>query len=442
LLRQKERDMGTLKAGITTIDITPPIGATLQGYGSRDHGAEGIHDSLYAQALVLDDGACRIAIVACDLIGLEKHQTDEARRIAAELSDIDPKHVMFCCSHTHGGPAMNTAGYVVGEPYTIETTIRKLAGAVACSANNLRHVRIGTGRGKVRIGVNRREMRAGRIVLGENYAGLIDPEVIVTRIDAEHGEPLAALFNYACHGTTLGGDNYLITADFVGYARTALEGLIPGGTVTTMFVNGCAGDINPFPRGSFEEARKRGAALGAEAAKVWQNIGTAPEAVLRSASGTIGLPVSPPPPLAQLKTTQRAAAKQWTAVRKAGKHSPTTKLELDWAREMIRRRTKGGMKRKIPCELHALRIGHLGIVGVPGEVLVQIGLNIKKRSKFAHTIPAAYTNDRLGYLPTAKASAEGGYETQSHIYWREQAWAPSIEKTLTKGAVSLLNSLA
>ena len=78
---------------------------------------------------------------------------------------------------------------------------------------------------------------------------------------------------------------------------------------------------------------------------------------------------------------------------------------------------------------------------MPGEVLVDIGLNIKKHSKFPHTIPAAYTNDRMGYIPTKKAIAEGGYETTSHIWRREQPWAPSMEKVITDAALDLLNSL-
>jgi len=435
--------MRTLRAGVTEVDITPPIGGLLQGYGSRDHGAEGIHDSLRAQALVLDDGKRRVAIVACDLVGLEEPQVDEARRLAAGLCEIAPVDIMFCCSHTHGGPAMNTAGYVVGEPSTIDVTVRKLAGAVACSGNHLRPARVGFGVGRVRVGMNRREMRDGRIVLGQNPAGPIDPEVTVMRVDTEDGRPLAVLFSYACHGTTLGGNNYLITTDFVGPAREALLELIAGEGAVALFVNGTAGDINPKPpRGTFEAARRIGWELGAEAAKVWQTVQTETKTTLNVAAKKVGLPVSPPPPLSELRPMERDAAKQWAAVQKAGTHSPKTLLDLEWAREMIKRRTKGGTKRKLPCALQAIRIGELGIVGMPGEVLVEIGLQVKAGSTHPYTIPAAYANGRMGYIPTAKAVAEGGYEALSHVWRREQAWAPSVEQTITTASVDLLNSLA
>ena len=435
--------MGILRAGITNVDITPPIGARLMGYGSRDHGAEGIHDPLHAQALVLDDGATRVGIVGCDLCTIREEQTAHVREYAASLCDIDPSHIMLCCSHTHGGPSMTERGTATGQKENIETTLRKLGGAVACSANNLREVKSGLGRGSVRMGMNRRELRDGKIVLGENPNGTIDPEVTVLRIDTLGGRPLAAVFNYACHGTTLGGDNYLITADYVGYARQMIERRIRRRGVLSLFVNGCAGDINPRPpRRTFMACKDRGHEVGEEAAKVWHKIKTKPEALLASKEATVRLPVAPPPTLAELKAMERDAAKQWRAAKQANACSDWRRMPLDWAREMIRRRTKGGLKRSIPVGLHAVRIGDLGIVGMPGEVLVEIGLQIKARSKFPHTIPAAYANGRQGYIPTKKAIAEGGYETTSHIWRREQPYSPSTEKALVTGAARLLNSLA
>ena len=95
-----------------------------------------------------------------------------------------------------------------------------------------------------------------------------DRSVPVLRVEATDGELLAVVFNAACHNTTLTGDSYRISGGFAGYAQTQIERTFP--RTQAMFMQGCAGDANPYPRGSEELARLHGAALGDEVLRVLQ----------------------------------------------------------------------------------------------------------------------------------------------------------------------------
>ena len=62
---------GDLKAGVARVDLTPPLEmkATLGGYGARmSKPAVGVHDRVFAKALVLSDGPDRFALVTADVL--------------------------------------------------------------------------------------------------------------------------------------------------------------------------------------------------------------------------------------------------------------------------------------------------------------------------------------------------------------------------------------
>src|SRR5947209_7557375 len=71
---------GERRAGVGRVEITPPVGTPLGGYGERKGApSTGVHDPIQAKALVLDDGATRLAIVTSDLVGTNPEM---ARRVA------------------------------------------------------------------------------------------------------------------------------------------------------------------------------------------------------------------------------------------------------------------------------------------------------------------------------------------------------------------------
>ena len=101
-----------MRAGVSKVCITPPVGTWQGGYGARRHPSVGVHDDLFARALVLagDDGAPAGAVVAVDISGLSHDLADAARRRAGRATGIPAGSIALCASHTHGGPA--TRGFV------------------------------------------------------------------------------------------------------------------------------------------------------------------------------------------------------------------------------------------------------------------------------------------------------------------------------------------
>jgi len=433
--------MSKLRTGVARVDITPPIGLRMQGYAARTHGATWIHDGLEATAIALDDGSHRIAIVTCDLVGLDRASVENSRRIASEICGIDPKAVMISCSHTHGGPAVGRRSYIEAENEYLHLLERQIATSVALATGEMRSSRIFVGRGSIRIGVNRRLLTKTGMVIGVNPDGPIDPDVAVLRIDDDSGRTRALLFSHSCHGTTLGGDNYQITADYMGYARRNIEADLREDGTTSSFVNGAAGNINPHPRGTFELARTHGIALAGEAIRASQTAEEAEEPAISHHEVETVLPLSEPPPLTEIEADLPSLQQELHRKESEGIHAPALRTQVLWREEMKRRIQTGSVKEGIEVEIQAMRIGPLGIVGLPGEVFVEIGRAIKEESPFAHNIVAGYTNGNFGYIPTAQAFEEGGYEPNSHVYLLEQKFSPEVGEIARKASMQALRSL-
>ncbi len=424
-------------AGTAAVDITPPIGVRMQGYASRDHGAEGIHDRLFSTALVLDDGEVRVALVTCDLVGLGIESVRALRETAADLSRIDPKSIMVCCSHTHGGPATGQRCYVDEESEYLNLVRRQIASSIALAAGRLRECKLWVGIGSSDIGINRREPRDGGIVLGENPEGEVDHELVVLRIDTIGGRPEALIYNYPCHTATLKGDNYLITADYVNYSRRTVEGGLGIPQGSSLFVNGAAGDINPSPRGTFDLARMLGTALAADTLRAYakaQPIDTA----LSYLNRAIELPLSRPPSPTELRSELAELQVKYESQKT---RNPSLAARITWHREMLRRTEDDSLKDSLAAEIQALRIGPLAILSLPGEVFAGIGKRIKEDSPFSYNMVAGYANGNVGYIPTPGAFEEGGYEPNSHFYRSEQAFRPDVGDVLVSESGALLREL-
>ena len=84
------------------------------------------------------------------------------------------------------------------------------------------------GVGRAHFALNRREPTAKGIKLGKNPAGPTDESVPILRVQNAGGKPLAIVFGYACHNTTLRPDMMKIAADFAGYAQDRIEADNPG----------------------------------------------------------------------------------------------------------------------------------------------------------------------------------------------------------------------
>ena len=289
----------TLTAGVSRIDITPPIGFRMQGIMRRIEPSTGIHMPLHATALVLADDNHKIVIIDCDLIGLDLPLADEIRGAVADRIGTEPSHVTVACTHTHNSPS--TVRTSLGGPHDIAPRpgeiesldayvaelVDKLAGLASAADADRRPARAGAARGEAAVNINREQMMDdGRVFVGRNPDGVTDHGVDVLRVDDLEGRPIAVVCCFAAHPVVMGMDSFLLGPDYPGVVRRIVDQTVGG---TTLFLTGCAGNqaTIEFLQHDWDEVERIGGIIGCEAAKTAIGIETRPHEVVMEAGGSM-----------------------------------------------------------------------------------------------------------------------------------------------------------
>jgi neutral ceramidase len=424
------------KVGVAEVDITPPIGVWLTGYAARTHPCTHIHDPLLAQALVLENAeGKRAAVVSVDLIALTNEQVAQIRRLVRQWTGIPPQRLLLNCSHTHSAPAIGelTAPWMgIPDSTYLDIAVRKIASVVKMASESLREVRLLCGASECRIGINRRQKTPQGITLGQNPQGVTDPQVDVLAFATSDGEWKAVLFAYACHPVVLGDSNYAVSADYVGYARKFLRQTL---SAPALFLQGCAGNINPRERGTFAIAEKLGRELAGSVLIALGSAAPIEDDRLDGATAIIKLPLQPPPDAHTLRRWRQEHLTRAREAEKAGRMGEARwrRCEAEWAAKVLKAMRAKTLPAHEPIALQVLRLGDVAFAAIASETFAEIGLTLRQQSPFEFTIPLGYTNGCIGYLPTAAAYEEGGYEvaTAFKFYGRLLMHAPESERLVT-----------
>jgi hypothetical protein len=440
-----------LYAGVCETNITPPPGVWMSGYARRPTGAIGIHDELYARALVLDNGQRRVALLVMDVIALDSDLVARIREGIAAQAGIAPEAVMLHCTHTHGGPmtfSYRAMGHRDGS--YIDVLVRKLIGAARQAAETLRPAHLTYGETSAQIGQNRRQARpAGNVVLGADYGGPVAPTAQVLCVNGVDGRTFALLFCHACHPTTMGGDNLYITGDWPGAAvahlkrRFRAEGAETGiaEEAQPFCLQGCCGDISPNRRGNWEAVEANGRAI-ADAAHTarWSAHGHLDER-LDAEEETVELPLLPPPPLEECE--RWIAEWEATLERERAANAPPGHIlfaegRLEWGRAARTFAARSDFAAKQPFTVQRLTLGGIHLLGFPAEMFVQYQLDFARQSA-APVLSLSYTNGCWNYVPTAAEYARGGYEVdEAYKYYGTLMFTPECESLLRAAAYRLL----
>jgi len=437
-----------LTAGTAVIDITPPVDYRMSGY-FRERLSTGTLNPLHAKAIVLRQGDEHAAMVFCDIIGLSLDVSSRARRQAAEKTGIAPQNILVAATHTHTGPlyfgALRKHFHDLAvvkhgsDPYEKVDYPSELAAKIVKVITQAdaaaKPVRLEAGAANQRgLSFNRRfHMKDGTVrfnpgVLNPDIvraAGPIDPEVgIVFFRDANAGSATAALVNFALHLDTVGGTKY--AADYPFYLEQSLRETF-GQDFVLFFGTGTCGDINHIDVTKRERLKTEhiGRTLaGTVKAKV-PDLKAIGEPSLAVRSEIV------PAPLQHYGPDKVAWARE--NVEKVGTRKLSF-LEQVEAYKILAIEMRGG--ETIPLEVQVFRLGpEVAVVGLPGEVFVDIGLAIKRASPFPTTLVIELCQDAPGYIPTKKAFAEGSYETvNSRI-------APGGGEMMARAAIRLLKTL-
>jgi len=416
-----------LRVGAAAVDITPPVGTPMAGYYNI-RPSEGVHDALFAKALVLEQGGKKAALVALDLISTPQPLVDEARREIEKATGLRGAAVMISATHAHTGPVLKSGTarddafggnselavkYNAGLPARVAEAVRlaeaALAPATAAAArgsetaiafNRRFHMKDGT------VGWNPGKLNPAIL----KAAGPIDPAVeVLTFAGADKARtPLATYVNYAVHLDNVGGAQ--ISADFPA-TLAKLLGEFQGPRMVTLYTSGCCGDINHLdvrwaePQHGFGNAARMGTILAGEVLRTWPDLKPARPGPLQVKSEIVQLP------LALLGPDDVEEARE-VLKRRGQKGSEPTFLETVKAFRVLDVADREG--RPLEVEVQAIALGdEVAWVSLPGEIFVELGLEIKQDSPFRHTILAELANGAIGYIPARRAYAQGNYEVVS-----------------------------
>lgn len=413
-------------AGVASVKITPDKPLLLSGYAARVKPFESIDQDIYARALALKDvqGHAGV-IVTIDLTVLPADVADPVRKQIADDQHLDLAAIVLSISHTHSAPlvalqpgegrsrtgkmADDTAGYT-------RSLQKQLVEVAAHALSDLHAAKLSWGTGVANFVMNRREFTDRGVILGVNPRGLVDRSVPVLRIDSPEGKLRAVLFGYACHNTTMPSHLLAISGDYAGYARAYIEQHNPG--AEALFMMGCGGDANPYPREQIQYARDHGQELGKEVCRVLEGKLKPIHGLLTCAAETADLPLQI---LAHAELEE--LTKHGFSEKKAG------------ARQMLAMLDRG---QTLPASHRAPVIAwqfgtDLTFVALPDEVVVGYMPDLERAVGPMRLWVAAYCNQVEGYIPTRQVLQEGGYETLG-LYDGTGWFAPEVEDVLVRAA--------
>ena len=365
-----------LRAGVAKVDITPEIVPGMKAAG-HVRAVNGVRDPLRAGVLLLDDGETKAAIVTTDLIKAWDPLVKQAREAIEANAGVPAANIMVTASHTHSAIDFDE------HPRWAAELITKIGQAAKEAAATMRPVSIGYAEDKITFGINRRKTIAGRAVVNLNPAGPNDPRVKVLRFDDGTSlTPMAVMMHAVCHpcfftwgdkGTQPYPQGYpKLSADFPGEAQSFVE-MCYGGKTNALFMQGCAGDIRPNLPGYPYRC--------------------ADEADIQWAGRDLG------------GATIRAAA---VSVTREQLSKRATYYPIRVASQLVE---LPGKEKPVTAELMAMKIGPYLFLTMPGEPMVEYGLQLEKAiADRAIPIVVGYANGGIGYIATAKSFEEGGYE--------------------------------
>ena len=369
--------------------ITPEVGEPVAGYGPKDISVR-IHDDLKLSVLLLDDGIRKAAVLGYDLLGLDEPFVRKIRSSAAAMLSTPEEFVILTCTHTHSGPHTRSIGRNHANSDYVEKLCCWSDQAVSRAMKNWQDADVYFYSCKCDQNYSRRYVdNANRCCdLSENRSleglgtGFTDQELgMLIFTPPRSGHPIGVLLNYAAHPLAShapGLGAHQVSADYPG----ALREIMADNSCWCVFTDGAAGDL--FPKDSecgWESVRQCAAAIAKD------TIRGICDACRNKPLYLIENPVI-----------------------KASIETVTVKFRRDRQAERRPMPVYAG-KSETAAELQLLAVGDVCLVGVPGEMLSEIGQEIKWHSPYRKTFILYNSTAYLSYLPHANAFLSGGYET-------------------------------
>jgi neutral ceramidase len=434
------------RAGAVAVDVTPTQFPVIINGNMNEVLATEVVDRLHARALVLDDGSNQAAIVIVDNCMIPRDLLDRAKSLASEATGIPTSHMLIAATHTHSAPSVQGCLGVEVDLDYVKFLVPKIAEAIITAHKRLAPARIGFGLGRdeVDVGCRRWLMRPGVAPTNKfggkqndlvqmhpgfqnpkalRPTGPVDPDVPVVAIQTREGVPIATLTNFSMHYVGAKA----ISADYFPVVCNKLQALLKADEhYVGLHSNGTSGDQwlmdYTLPTRRMYTIDSVASGVSQAAFDAYQKIQFYDWVPLVMEERLLEVGVRMPQ-----EDEVRAAR---VIVDRSALKKPRTQEEI-YARETV---LLNDMAPTRELKLQALRLGELGITGIPNEVFAITGLTIKRRSPLKQTFTIELANGCEGYIPPPDQHALGGYET-----WR--ARTSCLEETAEVKIVSAVLDL-
>lgn len=432
--------------GYAQANITPTMPVYLDGFAARSGQSTGVRDPLYAKVLYFEDGkAERCLMIVFDMIGFDKETASIVKTAAIEASDLSDERIMLLATHTHSGPA---AGTLFGLPKCYEywnSVACLVKDAVKEAMQNKKSVGLYLEEHPIKIGVNRRAIVDGKVVIGVNPDKPCDDNMRILRF-TENGRTVGALCNASCHPVNHGAENLRVTADYPSrlhaYANEKDD-------FFAIYTNSACGNINPLrPYGDDAEANL--IACGDEVVKVLKTaLENEPAASYNNTKltclyDTVKLPI-------EIKVDLEGAKEKYAYWQNRVENEADKKLRYralvsaNWYKIQIETLEKDEEPSvDIPFRLFSL--GEVAVLSLPFELFCETRARLCEsfeRITGKKLIVCCCADYVRAYLPDALALSEGGYETESACMWYSVPgkYTPKSEPTLISACERLFERL-
>ncbi len=422
-------DAADLKVGAAAVpleaDDSMPIAGSIHAGQAR--GQEG---QLRATAVVLQRlGDPLLAIVSCDVLMFSRELVDPVVAEIEKTSGIPAAGILIHATHTHHAPS-TVRVHAYGP---CETFCKRLQQGILAAVAQAQK-RLAPTRFAFLLGQEKTVGRNSRLLLGDGTiywigprddavgpTGPFDPDLPVMVFRSPADKVQAMLFGHSTHsiGTLKPG---VRSPSFYGMAAQALEAEL-GAPVA--FLQGASGSTHAYNL-TAQEAFER----------------------IRQAVRTASAHAEPVPVdrLAAAKKPFRFRVRQFdeAAEEKAvmaycSKRAPGAAEAIAAVFRQMRKELAPLQGQERTTWLQAVRIGPVAIVAVPAELFTSLGLEIKRRSPFPHTVVAELSNDWIGYLPDLDGHKRGGYQVWTGLHSYAE---PGTGERLVDEAVALLRQMA
>jgi len=394
-----------MQIGTSQIDITPAEGVELCGFAARTQPSVGVLDSLYAKCVYLVAGDERFLWLHADLIGFERSFVESFRQWVQRQLGLPGERVMLSATHTHSGPGtvhlFGAGRYDSDYMLWLQSQLQEVAQEVFVSTEP---VDVVTACGQCDLAVDRRGKPSAHT----------DPRVSAIGWRRSDGTFAAVVTNYAMHGVALGPSNRLISADVTGRVAESMSSHLSGDPVV-LATNGACGNLNPPCENVSEvQIQEWGEQIASAVAKPLALAEPTASSVLRVQAEIVPLPLEVLS-ADQIDECAERALKDADGMAEWGdKYRNAVER---WRRIMASRLSQGQVQENTPIELMAVRVGDAVFLGVGAEAFSAFADQVSNRLSLKIFV-VGYANGLFGYLPTAVAYEEGGYEVdQAHFFY-------------------------